>query len=165
MCSRRFDDRKRTSTRPTPTPTPPEKPPSPSLAVLLNAGYATPRDDDVRVAYRETVERVEARRVDGRPVWRRVGPRRGTSSGFRGRARRNVLGGEGCTQYRTQYAPKTFEMVEDFNAGRARCTTQGGDDEKMTQFAIELCFVDCVSWVGGLRAVADKGWPEKGWPA
>jgi ferredoxin len=38
-------------------------------------------------------------------------------------------------------------MVEDFNAGRARCTTQWGDDLETTQIAIELCPVDCIYWV------------------
>jgi ferredoxin len=38
-------------------------------------------------------------------------------------------------------------MVEDFNAGRARCHTQWGDDEETTQVAIELCPVECIYWV------------------
>ena len=38
-------------------------------------------------------------------------------------------------------------MVEDFNAGRARCHTQLGDDEETTQVAIELCPVECIYWV------------------
>ena len=45
------------------------------------------------------------------------------------------------------HAPNTFEMVEDFNAGRARCVRQWGDDEETMQVAIELCPVDCIYWV------------------
>jgi ferredoxin len=116
------------------------------LAVLLNSAYATLMDDIVREAYKKTVE--ASRRVfangslfDGRPVSKWNGPDTERAAVFVDESA--CIGCKSCTLY----APNTFEMVEDFNAGRARCTTQWGNDLETTQIAIELCPVDCIFWV------------------
>ena len=116
------------------------------LAVLLNSAYATLMNDEIRVAYKKTVE--QSRKVfqngslfDGRPVSQWNGTDTEKSAVFVNESA--CIGCKSCTLY----APNTFEMVEDFNAGRARCTTQWGDDLETTQVAIELCPVDCIYWV------------------
>jgi ferredoxin len=116
------------------------------LAVLLNAAYATLLDDAVRAAYRETVEAsrrafLGGHRFDGKPVSRWNGAESERRAVFVDESA--CIGCKSCVLY----APNTFEMVEDFNAGRARCTTQWGDDLETTQIAIELCPVDCIYWV------------------
>jgi len=61
-------------------------------------------------------------------------------------------------------APNTFEMVDDFAAGRARCTRQWGDDELTTQIAIEMCPVDCIYWVKrGMGLTENKHSTDVAW--
>lgn len=116
------------------------------LAVLLNSAYATLSDDSVRAAYQKTVELarrafVGGSQFDGRPVSEWAGPRDEARAIFVDES--TCIGCKSCVLH----APNTFEMVEDFNAGRARCVRQWGDDEETMQVAIELCPVDCIYWV------------------
>ena len=78
---------------------------------------------------------------DGRPVSEWAGPRDEARAIFVDES--TCIGCKSCVLH----APNTFEMVEDFNAGRARCVRQWGDDEETMQVAIELCPVDCIYWV------------------
>ena len=116
------------------------------LAVLLNSAYATLSDVSVRAAYQKTVELarrafVGGSQFDGRPVSEWAGPRDEARAIFVDES--TCIGCKSCVLH----APNTFEMVEDFNAGRARCVRQWGDDEETMQVAIELCPVDCIYWV------------------
>ena len=116
------------------------------LAVLLNAAYATLSDEEMAAGYRGAV--ALARKAfsggtsfDGRPVSQWLGTDAETRAIFVDEG--TCIGCKSCVLH----APGTFEMVDDFNAGRARCTRQWGDDEETMQIAIELCPVDCIYWV------------------
>ena len=116
------------------------------LAVLLNSAYATLSNDATRDAYREAVEGARksfdgGSRFDGKPVSQWLGPESETKAIFVDES--TCIGCRACVTW----AEGTFEMVEDQNAGRARCTRQWNDDEETMQIAVEMCPVDCIYWV------------------
>ena len=116
------------------------------LAVLLNAAYATLSDEGMARAYRDSVRLARkafsgGSQFDGRPVSQWLGNDTETRAIFVDES--TCIGCKSCVLH----APGTFDMVEDFNAGRARCTRQWGDDEETIQVAIELCPVDCIYWI------------------
>ena len=116
------------------------------LAVLLNSAYATLSNDATRGAYRKAVEGARktfdgGSQFDGKPVSRWLGPDGETKAVFVDESA--CIGCRACVAW----AEGTFEMVEDQNAGRARCTRQWNDDEETMQIAVEMCPVDCIYWV------------------
>ena len=116
------------------------------LAVLLNSAYATLSNDATRGAYRKAVEGARktfdgGSQFDGEPVSRWLGSDGETKAVFVDESA--CIGCRACVAW----AGGTFEMVEDQNAGRARCTRQWNDDEETMQIAVEMCPVDCIYWV------------------
>lgn len=116
------------------------------LAVLLNSAYATLSNDSTREAYRKAVEGARktfdgGSQFDGKPVSQWLGPDSETKAIFVDES--TCIGCRACVTW----AAGTFEMVEDQNAGRARCTRQWNDEEETMQIAVEMCPVDCIYWV------------------
>jgi ferredoxin len=112
------------------------------LNIFLNLAYNTLMDKKRRKAY---VEQVMARKdkmggtFDGQPVSKWAGP---------ACENRAVFVDEslcvGCKQC-ALHASNTFAL--EAALGKARCTTQWGDDETTITVAAELCPVRCIYWV------------------
>ncbi|CAL8464412.1 g3947 [Coccomyxa elongata] len=111
------------------------------LAVILNIAYSTLMDDNAREVYLQDAERFrkEGHSYDGRPVSKWMGADHEHRAVFVDET--SCVGCRHCTYC----APNTFAMEEDY--GRARVHTQWGDDEEAIREAVEMCPVDCISFV------------------
>ncbi|KAK9849494.1 hypothetical protein WJX84_009836 [Apatococcus fuscideae] len=111
------------------------------LAILMNSAYATLSDVKARQLYDDDLRHMkrEVGTFDGRPV-----------SAWQGGPDENraLFVDEtaciGCRQC-TGICPDTFAMEDDY--GRARVTTQWADDAEYVSEAIDLCPLDCISYV------------------
>eukprot|EP00746_Dinoflagellata_sp_MGD_P001403 gnl/MRDRNA2_/MRDRNA2_102642_c0_seq1.p1 gnl/MRDRNA2_/MRDRNA2_102642_c0~~gnl/MRDRNA2_/MRDRNA2_102642_c0_seq1.p1 ORF type:complete len:475 (-),score=82.24 gnl/MRDRNA2_/MRDRNA2_102642_c0_seq1:156-1580(-) len=112
------------------------------LAAILNMAYNTLIDDDLRAGYVEEAKAMKKKQggqFDGRPVSHWAGPEDEDRAIFVDEGM--CVGCKSCVLW----APHTFNMETRW--GRARCTTQWGDDEETMQVAIDTCPVECIYWV------------------
>lgn len=111
------------------------------LAVILNVAYSTLMDDNAREVYLQDAERFrrDGHSYDGRPVSKWMGADHEHRAVFVDET--SCVGCRHCTYC----ASNTFAMEEDY--GRARVHTQWGDDEEAIREAVEMCPVDCISFV------------------
>eukprot|EP00747_Dinoflagellata_sp_TGD_P189286 gnl/TRDRNA2_/TRDRNA2_49438_c0_seq1.p1 gnl/TRDRNA2_/TRDRNA2_49438_c0~~gnl/TRDRNA2_/TRDRNA2_49438_c0_seq1.p1 ORF type:complete len:442 (+),score=71.60 gnl/TRDRNA2_/TRDRNA2_49438_c0_seq1:42-1367(+) len=112
------------------------------FGAILNMAYNTLMDDVVREVYAAQAKAVKKEMggsFDGRPVSTWAGEEREGRAIFVDET--VCIGCKACTLN----APNTFAM--ETRHGRARCTTQWGDDEDTISAAMEMCPVDCIHWV------------------
>jgi ferredoxin len=112
------------------------------LAAVLNMAYNTLMDDDLRASHAVEAREMKKKsggQFDGRPVSNWAGAEGEDRAVFVDEGM--CVGCKSCVLW----APHTFNMETEW--GRARCTTQWGDDEETIQAAMETCPVDCIYWV------------------
>lgn len=113
-----------------------------SFGEILNMAYTTLKDDHSRAAHAEQAESTRNElggSFTGRPVSKWAGPADEQRAIFIDES--SCVGCYECVFW----APNTFKLEDTY--GRARCVTQWGDDEETLQVALEVCPVNCISWV------------------
>lgn len=112
------------------------------FSAILNLARNTLMDDDAREAYADQARAYKSQSggaFDGHPVSNWAGPASEQRAVFVDETA--CVGCKACTLW----APGTFGMETTY--GRARCTTQWGDEEDLIQTAVEVCPVLCIYWV------------------
>jgi ferredoxin len=114
-----------------------------ALNIILHSAYLTLKDDSRRSMHALQAKKLKdswgGKSFDGRPKSRWAGPAHETRAVFVDESL--CVGCKSCVLW----APHTFNLEQQY--GRARCTTQWGDDYETIQTAVETCPVNCIYWV------------------